>query len=574
MHATRCDSPMRRWASRGQGLTAVALQALVACYPDGVGRQTSTATPGVGVAATAWAASPPPQAPPPVRELRAVQPPRQLYDLTRVAAENKRSPRFGLNGAPGASQLPPGWVSFGGFPVPAIPGLTVPVAPVPYALPAPRVPDAGTTVAGRPGAAPPDVPDDGRGDHVAIDRWVPTYGLIANASRAIIDRALTAPTTRRAAALPELVDHRADGTEGPVRNQGLVGACTAFSLASAIDHALLREVGSSYEPRGVAPMHLWSRYARPSMGAAADANRGRPIAAERTLPWGSRACGWMPCEVQACDPLASLFYGCGHTPEGGEVEAADASPYVVVSAFKAIPATTVAWKTALAHGEDVWFGSNIDDGWELEGYKLAITGLFGAEPLLSDVDLKGKPAGHAYLLVGYREEPDGTYFLIHNSWGRLWGDGGYAWVRGRTLLSAGDSLEAYVVSARLAAQLRTPAFSLLGPATCAPGLLPDSSTQQCTAPCPNGGARHGGVCPIDSQCPSGLVNLTGSCVASPANTVGRDPKNGLLYACAAQGCVYGMIFGQWGCQSAMCGYSCPAPTYNLAGGADGLACTY
>ena len=40
--------------------------------------------------------------------------------------------------------------------------------------------------------------------------------------------------------LPAAVDHRADGTEGPIKSQGLVGACTAFSLSSTMDNAVRR----------------------------------------------------------------------------------------------------------------------------------------------------------------------------------------------------------------------------------------------------------------------------------------------------------------------------------------------
>src|ERR1700733_10479004 len=36
--------------------------------------------------------------------------------------------------------------------------------------------------------------------------------------------------------LPHKVDHRRVGTEGPVMNQGQVGCCSAFSLASALNN--------------------------------------------------------------------------------------------------------------------------------------------------------------------------------------------------------------------------------------------------------------------------------------------------------------------------------------------------
>jgi C1A family cysteine protease len=48
--------------------------------------------------------------------------------------------------------------------------------------------------------------------------------------------------------------NRTNGTEGPVRNQGDVGACTAFSVAAAIDHDLLIKTGQNVP---VSVMHLW-----------------------------------------------------------------------------------------------------------------------------------------------------------------------------------------------------------------------------------------------------------------------------------------------------------------------------
>src|SRR5947209_3443620 len=58
-------------------------------------------------------------------------------------------------------------------------------------------------------------------------------------------------------AFPPVVDHRREGTEGPVRDQGMAPACTAFATASALDHALARW---GAQPAPVSVMQLWSRY--------------------------------------------------------------------------------------------------------------------------------------------------------------------------------------------------------------------------------------------------------------------------------------------------------------------------
>jgi len=110
-----------------------------------------------------------------------------------------------------------------------------------------------------------------------------------------------APTMRMgfvSGPLPSFVDHRVTGLEGPVKNQGAVGTCTAMSLSSAMDHAV-RKMG-----RGdvVSALHVWSKYAVSSMGVAGDQTEGERIALEGTWPYDP---------VKACKLLREPFDSCG-----------------------------------------------------------------------------------------------------------------------------------------------------------------------------------------------------------------------------------------------------------------------
>ena len=58
-----------------------------------------------------------------------------------------------------------------------------------------------------------------------------------------MSRGTPVPHGDRTEVLPDTVDHRADNYEGPIKNQGAVGSCTAFSLSTVMDNAILRLQG-------------------------------------------------------------------------------------------------------------------------------------------------------------------------------------------------------------------------------------------------------------------------------------------------------------------------------------------
>jgi hypothetical protein len=401
------------------------------------------------------------------------------------------------------------------------------------------------------------------GSKVPLDCFEPGELDVSDASRKAVKLA--------ARLLPKIVDHRADGTEGPVRRQGLVGDCTAASLAAVIDHALIRTSDGSAPP--VSLLHIWSHYHVPGMGAGAAANRGKNLAAEQSWPYSDElACSWLPSCKNYPDAKAP--------PDPALVANADAHGAAFVVDITRLDNNPVELMGALAGGQDLWIGMRV-------GAPFANKNLI-ARPwgkTIGDYPKPAKGGGHAVDLAGYRVEEDGTYYLIHNSFGATWGDAGYAWIGEKTLF---DNLEVvYVVEAVPASKAReveqpaTPpgtlpatqlaakrphhrvVIALRGTRTCPTGQVPDAQSQLCAAPCDGGGPPISGVCPSRADCPDGEVEVAGSCVAAAPVGAGADAFSS--WQCSAGACVYSLKNGAQ--------RSCPAPKYVLTIGPRGESCS-
>jgi hypothetical protein len=232
-----------------------------------------------------------------------------------------------------------------------------------------------------------------------------------------------------AEAFPSTVDHRADNIEGPIKNQGGVGSCTAHSLSSALDNAAIRAGNLAPGDRNsmTSPLHVWSRYGLPNMGAAADGNIAQPVGVYTTWPQSDR---------EAC----MLFQGSGsyasecaraYDVKPGSWKSDDAlmakynksqteGVYKIASVekLKVEPPDMEELLGTLASGADIWSAFLIDgSAWSTSRMKNAVMS-----------DWSDYSGGHAVVISGYRETPTGKQFMIHNSWGESWGDKGYAWV--------------------------------------------------------------------------------------------------------------------------------------------------
>ncbi len=361
------------------------------------------------------------------------------------------------------------------------------------------------------------------------------------------------------AILPGVVDHRADGTEGAVRNQATTPACTAFAIAGAMDHAIARWTG---KPGKVSVMHIWSRYHEPEERTSIRSNIGLELGSEDDWSFTNpEANAMLPCPAQGPMPKA----GCNNLPNPLHLKKVETNPQATFSEVELLRDASVSLlKSKIAAGQDVIVTMTVPSAFVAKGKP-------GAR-YVPHYTSASEDSGHAMLLAGYVTFPHGTYFLIHNSWGTTWGDGGYAWIHEATVTKW--TREAVVIDAdpKFRDAASRPRRNR-GETTCANDFVPDSIRGSCAPLCPDGSPRHDGVCAIAGQCPLSYVNLTGTCVLAAPTAVGSDTLSGISWKCGPGGCTYLLPrTADPSCTGNVCKASCPAPDYRIAKQGSQLTC--
>lgn len=155
--------------------------------------------------------------------------------------------------------------------------------------------------------------------------------------------------------LPTSVDHRAEGSEGPIKSQGMVGACTAFSLSTAMDNAV-RRMG---RPDTISPLHVWSKYAVPVMGTAGDETLEKNITVEPAWPYDPiKACKLSRDPGDDCGVAYGVAAGSAAVDpqlraEQGAADAGGRFRLIAIERLTGRPASTDELAAVLAGGDDV-----------------------------------------------------------------------------------------------------------------------------------------------------------------------------------------------------------------------------
>jgi hypothetical protein len=228
------------------------------------------------------------------------------------------------------------------------------------------------------------------------------------------------PSSTPTGPVPPAVDLRTANLDGPIKDQGAVGTCTAVSLSTAMEVAVrkrgLQEI--------VSPLHVWSQYAMPNMGMAGDGTENTTLTTEDRWAYDpAKACAMMKIPADDCGEAYGVTSGSGSFDPALQAEkrAADGAGRFKLTQVEefAKPADPNQMAAVLAGGDAIWIALSVDpQAWKTSAMN---------DGVIPDYDQVGQ-AGHAVTFVGYRTAPSGKQFLIHNSWSDKWGQGGYAWI--------------------------------------------------------------------------------------------------------------------------------------------------
>jgi C1A family cysteine protease len=229
--------------------------------------------------------------------------------------------------------------------------------------------------------------------------------------------------------LPASVDMRSDCS--PVRDQGMLGSCTAFSMATGLREFMLIRGNPPIPPtpqpsclEKIIPKSILKKLIGDGLMVLSPLflyYHERVL--EGTVNWDSGATmrdGMKVLnQIGVCPEMDWPYLISKYKLDPGEVAYLNAQSYKI-TIYKRID-NLLDIKSALAEGYGVVFGFNVYESFETN--EVANTGIMPMpkpnERLLG---------GHAVFICGYKDDETwagGGYLIIKNSWGLGWGDSGF-----------------------------------------------------------------------------------------------------------------------------------------------------
>lgn len=203
-------------------------------------------------------------------------------------------------------------------------------------------------------------------------------------------------------ALPASVDLRAWMT--PVEDQGQLGSCTANALAGALEYLVRRETGEHVDVSRLFiyfNQRLWDDAVREDIGAA--------------ISHGVRVLAKVGAPLEPLWPYDKRLFAV-QPPERVYAEAARFR----LKDWWSVPIAEGALEACLAGGFPIVFGTRVTESFMRVGRD-------GLVPNIGAGDRDDAKHGrHALLLTGYDRAR--RRFVVRNSWGTSWGDGGYGYM--------------------------------------------------------------------------------------------------------------------------------------------------
>jgi hypothetical protein len=196
-----------------------------------------------------------------------------------------------------------------------------------------------------------------------------------------------------------------DPKQWPVGDQGETGSCVGWATAEGVMRRVLADADRFPLSRSLSPRFPW-------------------MASKETDEFRSQATTFIESEGTSIKAAARICVKYGSVPESylpfgsGALYPGDTETFYAVAArlrassyFNLSRASKGTWRKWIAMHGPILIGMDVDATWDNAG----------AEPL-DFFDAATVRGGHAVAIVGYTPNT----FIVRNSWGASWGDGGFA----------------------------------------------------------------------------------------------------------------------------------------------------